>query len=636
MLKAEVSSGLKFHTINWITGLRAVSFLLVFGYHLNPGVVPNGYLGVDIFFVISGFVISKQIYENWNGKIFGNFKVFYLNRARRLLPSLFFVLTIVSISTLVAPNGKQIENFQNPISWILLWISNLYFREHTNYFSDIQILQPWIHTWSLSVEEQFYIIFPAFFICILFFSKSVRVFTISLGILSSAFLQIYFASGHPTSTFYLLPFRAWEFLFGVLAWELSKKFDGLKYQKFSSVIARIELPIWAMIYFIIFQPYKVIDNSASQFSLVLFIFFMLLSWRSEGLSKKFLNRRSLIWAGALSYQLYLWHQPVIVWLYPTFNSKPFLFYSYSVIGTLLLGKLTYVLFVDFYRNSNVQKPLTFCLLLCLWALLISGIQQIDVKSTNLGNASYLRAIEQSAIDLAYKRDKCFLTTGSPSKYAPSCNIKKYNNILVWGDSQGAALASGFADSSVAISQNTFGSCPPVLEYSKGSPCASNNHRILKTIDLSTQGIFLVADWRQYLTNEFMVNLERTISKLKLDFPGRDYVIVGQAPFWNPKPPLLPLPSNPPTRRLVFSYNPQHAELDKTNLLLGELAAKLDIDFIDPSEFLCHGTRCLLMIKVQGAYELSSNDGSHLNPISAKYLVSQLQAKKGILFSYALN
>ena len=215
-LRAPREASLKYRPD--IDGLRAIAVSGVVLYHTQSvdGILPGGFLGVDVFFVISGFLITSLILPSIQDRTF-SFKNFYLRRARRLLPAFIVVaLASVAVSWLVLDPSRMLD-FTNSLFFAVFGVSNMYFMFQDPYWADSASTLPFLHTWSLGVEEQFYLVFPALLIIATkFLGKHSRVALFSLlGVLS--LLLAYWVSGfNPTYAFYLFPTRAWELLVGVL------------------------------------------------------------------------------------------------------------------------------------------------------------------------------------------------------------------------------------------------------------------------------------------------------------------------------------------------------------------------------------------------------------------------------------
>jgi len=198
-----------------IDGLRAISIIAVISYHFFEHKIPHGYLGVDVFFVISGFLIAGIIKREMES---GNFSLrnFFKRRIARLFPSLVTIfVTSITISYLVMSN----EEFRSLLSQIMygsLYIANFYFYGKEGYFTAEPFENTFLHLWSLSVEEQFYMVFPVLFMGLYLIGKSKRILTASLSILIMASISTLFFYENQPAKFYFPWVRAWEFLFGAM------------------------------------------------------------------------------------------------------------------------------------------------------------------------------------------------------------------------------------------------------------------------------------------------------------------------------------------------------------------------------------------------------------------------------------
>ena len=225
--------------LSHLDGLRMISVISVIVFHLSDNFLPGGYIGVDIFFLISGYIITKLINQEINENKF-NLLNFYNRRIRRIVP----VLSVAIITTLffsyfiLVP--KSLMNISNSAVSSILFFSNFYFWfTSIDYTREISLLDPLLHTWSLSVEGQFYILFPIFFYFIIkkFRSKtnSIILFVLTVSLLFATYASIY----HKIANFYFTFSRSWEFLCGsVIALNvnyLQNKFDSQKITNFLSI-----------------------------------------------------------------------------------------------------------------------------------------------------------------------------------------------------------------------------------------------------------------------------------------------------------------------------------------------------------------------------------------------------------------
>ena len=329
-----------------IDGLRAVAILPVLLFHAGFDVMQGGFVGVDVFFVISGYLITALILKE---KEAGSFSLlrFYERRARRILPALFFVmLCCVPFGWFwLLPN--DLDLLADSMIAVVFFVSNIHFYRETGYFAPDAELQPLLHTWSLSIEEQFYLLFPL--LIILFWSRGLRWLAWLIGSIAALSLLTAQFGGHvsefdalvagkapftsvPDHAFYLLPARAWELLAGALAAFLAH--GRSEDRRGSEILALIGL---AMIVYAIFAfddhtPHPSFHTLLPVGGAVLIVLFA----TPETLCARLLSIRPLVGIGLISYSVYLWHQPLFVFFRvqaPELDSPS----AYIVLTLLSLG-----------------------------------------------------------------------------------------------------------------------------------------------------------------------------------------------------------------------------------------------------------------------------------------------------------
>lgn len=198
-----------------VDGLRALAVALVVLYHGGVPFLSGGFVGVDVFFVISGFVITRLIESELRAGVF-SFSGFYARRIRRLLPAFVLVLSCTAIAAFLVLLPEDLVDFARSALASIAILANVYFWIGTDYFSASSELKPLLHTWSLSIEEQFYIAFPAFLLVVSKLRERARVAVVATVLLLSFLVSVQTTESSPGSAFYLLPSRVWEFLFGAL------------------------------------------------------------------------------------------------------------------------------------------------------------------------------------------------------------------------------------------------------------------------------------------------------------------------------------------------------------------------------------------------------------------------------------
>jgi len=290
-----------------VDGLRAVAVLSVVLYHFSHSALPGGYLGVDIFFVISGYLITSIIWQEIQGSEF-SIATFYERRIRRIMPALSLVLlaSTITATTLLLP--ADLLGFGKSLLATLAFVANIYFWRDTDYFSRAADEKPLLHLWSLGVEEQFYILFPLLLILLFRYWRRgvIPVITIfSLGSLALNIIALQLGGGSPA--FFLLPTRAWELGLGALVAVLPTSTYPGKF--FSNILAIIGAGL--LMLGLAYAP----SLLAAPRALPAVLGASLVIFSGQGkipTASRYLTFRPVVLIGLLSYSLYLWHWPVIV------------------------------------------------------------------------------------------------------------------------------------------------------------------------------------------------------------------------------------------------------------------------------------------------------------------------------------
>lgn len=289
-----------------IDGLRALAVLPVIFFHAGVEWLSGGYVGVDIFFVISGFLITTIIYSELSEKKFSILK-FYERRARRILPALFFVLTFSTVVAVFTMLPYKLVTYGQALVGTVLFISNVVLWKQSGYFATESEMNPLLHTWSLGVEEQYYLFFPLGLMLIWWMKRQwVITFLVIAGI-ASLLLSEWASSNMPNANFYLLPTRVWELLVGGLLSIVLIKGNqpGKKAGEIISFAGLLSIAVSIFLYdsqtpFPSFYALLPVLGSAA----------IIYAATPATLTGKLLSARPLVLIGLISYSAYLWHQPL--------------------------------------------------------------------------------------------------------------------------------------------------------------------------------------------------------------------------------------------------------------------------------------------------------------------------------------
>ena len=375
-----------------IDGLRALAVIPVIFFHAGLSFFNGGFVGVDIFYVISGYLISGIILKETE---VGNFSLinFYQRRARRLLPSLFFVLGMTIPLAFIFLVPIDLKDYLTSLAAVSTFSSNIYFLlGMEGYFSESAELKPLLHTWSLAVEEQYYLLFPLFILLTWRFGLKIIISLLMGVFLISLSLSYWGASAFPTASFYLLPTRGWELLMGVFA-ALYLKSNPRPFSKsvqnFMGLVGLI-LIVFAIVNYNYSTPYPGLYALIPTIGTVLIILYV----RTEGIVKKILSGKILVSIGLISYSAYLWHVPLFAFARnANFNMLPIEVASLLIILTFLLAYLTWKYIENPFRDKSKFSSRS------IWSFSIVG--SLFFIIFGLGSAYKIKDIElKMATDLS--------------------------------------------------------------------------------------------------------------------------------------------------------------------------------------------------------------------------------------------
>lgn len=335
-----------------IDGLRALAVIPVIIFHANFGLFSGGYVGVDVFFVISGFLITNIINEEIKDNRF-SFKSFYERRARRILPVLYIVVIATLIfSWFVLLPDNLVSVAKSSIS-IALFSSNFYFWSERGYFGVAGELKPLLHTWSLAVEEQFYIFFPVILVLLRNYQKSQLLLLISILAISLG-TSYYLTPIHFDTAFYFPLTRVWELLVGSLCAFLYSDSGLKKSASINDLLSTLGLVL-------VLYSYYAYDSSTlfpyvNALIPVAGTAIFLVASRNSNFIKRIFSNIFLVYIGSISFSLYLWHQPVFAFarIMNLFDNNKFV----CIVITFALSVISYVCVERPMRNKKLVSTQT--------------------------------------------------------------------------------------------------------------------------------------------------------------------------------------------------------------------------------------------------------------------------------------
>ena len=369
-----------------IDGLRAIAVLGVIFYHSeiligNKFFLSGGFLGVDVFFVISGYLITSIIYqENKNKKTF-SFLNFYERRIRRLLPALLVVLSFSLFFAYFLLLPVQFKAYINSVISSIFFYSNIYFHYSGQAYGEVILSsKPLLHTWSLAVEEQFYILYPIFFIFFINFLKDKIKYLFYLIILTSVLFASIINENHASFNFYMIITRAWELLIGGLI--ALKHINKKKIIKENKYLSSIGLLLILFSFYFFDDPHK----HPTYFTLIPVIGCCLIinDKNNNNFFMKILSNKIMVNIGLISYSLYLWHHPILsLGKISGITENNLLIKILLILISFLLSIFTYQYVEKKFRNkktiSNSNLKLTLIPIICCLIFLSIFLPQKQKK-----------------------------------------------------------------------------------------------------------------------------------------------------------------------------------------------------------------------------------------------------------------
>ncbi len=453
-----------------IDGLRALAILPVLLFHAGFKSVPGGFFGVDIFFVISGFLITGIIVNEL--QTLGKFSIigFYERRARRIMPALFLVMVVMYPVGWFLLFPQQWATFSESFRWIIFFGSNYFFLGKMGYFDPNIDLNPMLHTWSLAIEEQFYVFFPLILWAMwkLFKKKFWIPILAVLAVTSLIWAQNNYAFD-PTGNFYLLQYRAWELLAGaIVAIYLSRRENGAHSSQLLSLFG-LGMLVYSVTKIGSDHPHPGFITLVPVLGSVLVIAFA----GPGTLVNRLLSMKVFVGIGLISYSAYLWHQPifaffrisqlhdphprdflplialtlVLAWLSWKFVENPFRqrkkFTRRFIFSATAIGMIAIFSFTSIAEGQSALNPRV-----SLSGESFKSLEARLVRNTGLGNGC----------DAFYENKA-------------ACVYGKNPTVLLWGDSFAMHLARGLVASHTKVSfvQQTKSACNPVFDIAQQNP-----------------------------------------------------------------------------------------------------------------------------------------------------------------------
>jgi peptidoglycan/LPS O-acetylase OafA/YrhL len=620
--------------IDW---LRAIAVLAVVAFHFEAPAVFGGFVGVDIFFVISGYLITGIIHSEIKSDTF-SFARFYERRIRRLLPALYAMVALTAIPSFhYLLTSERLEFFRS-IAAVVTFTSNFFFWLQTGYFAHAAVEKPLLHTWSLAVEEQFYLALPLLMWVLFRFTRGVRaarpMTLIALGLASFALCIWWMKTERSATAFFMSPPRAWEFLIGGLV--ACPEFPLLRKEWAQKVVRGTSLVLLAIPIFSLRQGpgFPGVNALAPCIGAAMFI------WSGIGVPTAERSRYSPLkvvqFFGKISYSLYLWHWPLFA--FARFSKNGLVLDAFDKIGlfalTVAISYLSWAFVEQPFRKTSLisNRRLAFG---------IAGVSTIVLLAGSIAGMVLSRTVSETdrvALQLEsynaynpeplYRFGTCFAPTTGTFGDACVAPVPEKTNVLLWGDSLAAHYFHGFVTTadpqSLNILQATQTACMPTFNEMQG---VASCHHFAAQLDAYFRSrkpdiVVMSADWLEYARpprfDGMIANIQHTISRLKE--LGIKVVVLGPSVQFKTRLPSMLMRAShrnidavPEDFVLPFVFT-----LDR--MMKSALPADDGFAYVSVLDAVCPERHCPLT--VEGGVPLSF-DHAHLTAEGSAYVVERL-------------
>jgi peptidoglycan/LPS O-acetylase OafA/YrhL len=628
-----------------IDGLRALAVLSVIGFHFEAPRIFGGFVGVDIFFVISGFLITGIIQTEIRENSF-SFSQFYQRRVRRLLPALYVMIFLTALFSFhYLLTSERLEFFRSAMA-AATFTSNFFFWLQSGYFDHAAAEKPLLHTWSLAVEEQFYLALPPVLWAVLHTANGRKsALPIALAFIGGASLLLsmwLIATGRSNNAFFMSPPRFWEFLIGsAIAIEGFPVLNNrvLQHSLRGVAVALILIPVFTYNQYQNFPGYRALLPCMGA---ALFI------WCGTGIPNRVRHPLSFLsilrFCGQISYSLYLWHWPLFT--FARFSKASL---TLDILDKTLLFALTVTVsylswrFVEqpFRKPSPAMTPravfgMAGLSIAGLLACCAAGIFYSQTSTEADRYAVALSAYNSYDVGPIYRAGSCFQYDGHAVDQARCLTmVTDKQNVLLWGDSYAAqyyyGLNSTIDPQRINLLQATQAACMPTMNVlAQGNPpCRSfAGHMEAFFGDHKPDLVILSADWLEYARpprfDSMIADIKQTISRLNKT--GAAVILLGPTPQFRSRLPAMLtrahlLRVDPAPGNLVL---PEIFPLDE--MMKAALPEHEGFSYISVLDAVCHLRQCPLTI--DGGVPLAW-DQAHLTAQGSAYIIGRLNPMLGL-------
>jgi len=615
-----------------IQGLRAIAVLSVVIFHVNGQWLPGGFVGVDIFFVISGFLITGILARELDGNS-NSIGDFYRRRILRLFPALVLMLAGALVAGWLLLSPPEFAELGRTVASTMLFSSNFDFLDLSGYFGGDAKLKPLLHTWSLAVEEQFYILFPLL-LAMLWRGKRANVIrTIAALAVISLILSSWSAVKAPEEAFYLAPSRAFELLIGALTalYSAPTQISG-RLREFAALLG-LALIGASLLFINEGMPFPGLAGLPPCLGTALVIE---AGKHGDNRVGKWISNRPFLFFGAISYSLYLWHWPVLVFArYWSFGDPPPLLLVASVFIAIIAAWVSFQFVerpIQQYRWETHQVLMAGACAVVVGAAI--GLSILAAKGFPQRFSEPALTLFSGVEDSNPRRKPCHQNKGKVRPYSDACLFGSgvRPTLAVWGDSHGAELVVALGERLNARGESavqfTASACPPVMGYrSETRPlCPTMNAQTLNGLvhDQRLRTVFLAANYGGYpdfSRSAFAEGLLQSVKALKLS--GKRVIVLAPIPIMKDDPPAV-LGRMEARGKDPASYGVSRVEHDRKNAWVRGLLSSLSeagAIVVDPTDTLCDQRLCIAYVRENGRAAYFNRN--HVSVTGARLLAAEI-------------
>lgn len=587
---------------------------------------------MDVFFVISGYLIATIIFNEVAAGRFSLIK-FYERRARRILPALFLVILCCLPFALVWFSPEDLKAFARGLVGVVTFTANFVFAYDSDYFAASAELNPLLHTWSLAVEEQFYIFFPLLVMFLSRFGRQVVLVALLVFAISSFLLAHWSVVNFPSAAFFLLPARAWELLLGALCAYYLLARPPLDKNLIGECLSLLGLGLIlvAVVLFDKSTPIPSIYTLAPTVGACLIIVYAV----NGTIVQRVLSTPVFIGVGLISYSAYLWHQPILAFFRYRFDPTHHELLAVFILPvTLGLAYLSWRYVEQPFRakdrysqrrifiNSGVASA-------CLLLIGVAGILLQGVPQRFSNSIAHILSFQAYPYEKHYRVGTCMLQPMQRfNEFSDDCEIANSN--LIWGDSHAAALYPGL-QSTLQLTKFTASMCPPLMGFDapRRVHCRAINDHVLNKISQHNYPLVLLhANWSFYSPTAVVSGLMTTIEQVKQLSPDSKIVIVGGVVNWGETGLPAVLANQLRNGNGFISHAHKipvdTSEIESTDqLILDMLLSHEDVLFISSLDKLCDEQMCIAAVKEDKRLTPLAWDYGHLTGAGSEFLASKI-------------